>query len=103
MRPFRFFFGLSIAIILFFFVAKIFVYAFIIAAILSIAYAIIRRIRDFITYDRDGEYYIPAYDRPGIFNTVRDFRDRKEAEPLFYEDTFRRTNPVNNIHFVDIK
>ena len=103
MRPFRFFFGLSIALILFFFVAKILVYAFIIAAVLSIGYAIIRRIRDFITYDRNGDYYIPAYDQSYVQMPGRDFGKRKEAEPLFYEDSFRRTDRLNNIQFVDIK
>ena len=103
MRPFRFFFGLSIAVILFFFVARILVFAFIIAAVLSIGYAIVRRIRDFITYDRNGDYYIPSYDQSYVNKPGRDFRERNDAEPLFYEDSFSRSNQVNNIQFVDIK
>lgn len=101
MRPFRFFFGLSIAIILFLFVARILFFALIVAAVMSIIYAIFRRMKDFITYDRNGDYYFPAYNnhyssRRGNINM------NDEVEPLFSEQYSRRRNPVSNIQFVDI-
>lgn len=81
MRPFKMFFGIAIAIIVFGFLIRVAFAAFIIAAVMSIVYAIYRRVKDFVTYDRNGEYYIPK----------RQYRPRMqgqafhEVEPLFYE------------------
>ena len=97
MRPFRMFFGFAIGIILFLFVARILFFAFIIAAVMSIAYAVFRRIKDFITYDRFGEHYIPAYDnKPG-----RNINMNNEVEPLFHNDFPKRGNPIKKIQFVE--
>ena len=96
------FFGLAIGVILFLFLARIVIIAFIVAAVMSILYAMFRRIRDFITYDRNGEYYIPAYNyqHTGRERMKRNIYD--EAEPLFEDNYSRRTKPANNIQFVDI-
>lgn len=80
MRPFKMFFGLAIAIMLFFFVAKVVVVAFIAAAVMSIIYAVFRRIKDFITYDRYGEYYIKRYDHHSGLQP----RWKSHVEPLFH-------------------
>lgn len=97
MRPFRMFFGLAIGIILFLFVARILFFAFIVAAVMSIAYAIFRRIRDFITYDRFGEHYIPEYRNQHGLN----INMNNEVEPLFHNDYSKRVNPIKNIQFVE--
>lgn len=100
MRPFKIFFGLAIGVILFLFVARVVLVAFIVAAIMSIIYAAYRRIKDFVTYDRYGEYYIPAYTRRQEWN---DHLQHK-VEPLFYGSRapFQRRK-IDHIHFVEAK
>jgi hypothetical protein len=99
MKPFKMFFGLSLAIMLFFFIAKFFVFAFIAAAIMSIIYAVFRRLKDFITYDRFGEYYIKRYDAYPRVNSSWN----NEVEPLFdgIAPNYRTRNEM--IRFVDIQ
>jgi hypothetical protein len=100
MRPFKMFFGMSLAIMLFFFVAKFFVFAFIAAAIMSVIYAVFRRLKDFITYDRFGEYYVKGYDSNYRLNSNWD----QEAEPLFHGSRASKSyREVPDIHFIDIK
>ena len=96
MRPFKMFFGIAIAAILFFFVARVLIFAFIIAAIMSIVYAVFRRIRDFITYDRYGEYYIPKYQTA----RVRGY-GYNDVEPLINERYARSQEPLRQIRFID--
>jgi hypothetical protein len=81
------FFGIAIAIIVFGFVIRVAFSAFIIAAVMSIIYAIYRRVKDFITYDRYGEYYIQKQEyRPKMQGQTY-----QEVEPLFYEQAQRQT------------
>lgn len=47
MRPFRFFFALSMGLLLLFFLARFVVGALIIAAVLSTVFFVLRRMRDF--------------------------------------------------------
>lgn len=96
MRPFKMFFGLSIGIMLFLFLARVAFVAFIAAGIMSIIYAVYRRIKDFVTYDRYGEYYIQVDNRRRLEN-----RMENEVEPLFYERKSIRTTPISNIQFID--
>ena len=98
MRPFKMFFGFALAIMLFFFVAKFFVFAFIAAAIMSIIYAVFRRVKNFITYDRYGDYYIRGYETNTDFSNFR----KSQAEPLFYGDRPSRYRSNDDIRFVDI-
>lgn len=102
MRPFKMFFGLAIGVILFLFLARIVFIAFIVAAVMSILYAIFRRVREFINYDSNREYYRPAYNfqYPGRERLKRNIYD--DAEPLFEEDYSMRHKSANNIQFVDI-
>lgn len=97
MRPFRMFFGLAIGIILFLFLARVLLFAFIIAAVMSIIYAIFRRLKDFITYDRYGNHYIPEYERTSRGN----FERINETEPLFYDENPRQYRENRNIQFVE--
>ena len=92
------FFGLSIGIILFLFLARVAFAAFIMAGIMSIVYAVYRRLRDFVTYDRFGKYYIPRYDQQ--LSIQKQWNN--EVEPLFHEaGTSIRSTPVKNIQFID--
>jgi hypothetical protein len=97
MRPFKMFFGLAIGIILFLFVARVLFFAFIAAAIMSILYAIYRRVRDFISYDRYGEPYFQEYDRPYAMKQ----NWTEEAEPLFYGDYSNPHQKSRKIQFVE--
>ena len=96
MRPFKMFFGIAVGVILFLFVARIAIMAFIIAGIMSIVYAIYRRLKDFITYDRYGEYYIPEYQPQRSM-----YRLESGVEPLVYEHHPRYRRPVRNVQFID--
>ena len=96
MRPFKLFFGLSLGIILFFFVARVALLAFIIAAVMSLTYAIYRRLKDFITYDRYGNHYIPEYQA-----MPRRHAMNQPIEPLFYETSYRQRSPARNVQFID--
>ena len=98
MRPFKLFFGIAVGVILFLFIARVAILAFIIAGIMSIVYAIYRRVKDFITYDRYGEYYIPEY------RTARSrYQLDHSVEPLFHEPYQRSRGPIKNIQFIDAR
>jgi len=103
MRPFRIFFGFALGIILFLFVARILFFAFVVAAVMSIIYAIYRRVKEFITYDRNGDYYVPAYNNQYYNRRSMNNNINNEVEPLFYNDHSTRTNPINDIQFVEIR
>lgn len=81
------FFGIAVAIIVFGFVIRVAFTAFVIAAVLSIIYAVFRRLKDFVTYDRYGEPYIQKRQyQPRIQRQTY-----HEVEPLFYEQPQRQT------------
>lgn len=96
MKPFKMFFGIAIAIIIFGFIIRVAFTAFIIAAVMSIIYAIYRRMKDFITYDRFGEYYIPKRE----YQPKMQRQAYQEVEPLFYE-TAQRQTVKNNTQFFE--
>ena len=96
MRPFKMFFGLAIGIMLFLFLARIVFIAFIAAAVMSIVYAIYRRLKDFITYDRFGEYYMQGYHKESRLNS----NWKNEVEPLFYDSSPRPRSPIDNVQFI---
>ncbi len=99
MRPFKIFFGLSLAFLIFFFVAKFVIFAFIAAIILSVIYAAFRRIKDFITYDRYGAPYMKERGmRPGLAS-----RWENEAEPLFYgSQVSYHSHGSKDVRFIDL-
>ncbi len=97
MKPFRIFFGLTIGIFLFLFVARIVFFAFIAAAFMSIIYAVFRRLKNFITYDQNGEYYMQKHKfNPSYINNRND-----EVEPLFDDNTSNSRRTINNIQFIE--
>lgn len=96
MRPFKMFFGFSIAIILFMFVARIAFVAFIAAGIMSIVYAIYRRMKDFITYDRYGEPYM---ERAYSHQPRMGYNGQNRVEPLFNESIPNHRKKVHQVRF----
>jgi len=97
MRPFKMFFGMSVAVILLFFVARIAIVAFIAAAIMSVVYAFYRRIKDFISNDSYGQPYIEGYN-----NSINKSYWRKGIEPLFQEGVNSRFTPNYETIFVKV-
>jgi hypothetical protein len=95
MRPFKMFFGIAIAIIVFGFVIRVAFAAFMIAAVMSIVYAIYRRVKDFVTYDRYGKPYIKKHQ----YQPRMQGQAYHEVEPLFYEQPQRQT--VRNARFIE--
>ena len=94
MIPFKVFFCLVIGITLLLFVVRVVFFAFIVASIMSIFYAIYRRIKDFVTYDRYGEYYIKSY-----ANRRTESKWKNRVEPLFYENMAQHKNANHNLRF----
>ena len=89
------FFGLAIGIILFLFLARIVFIAFIAAGIMSLVYAVFRRLKDFITYDSYGEPYIKRYEHPNLKNHWNN-----EVEPLFPDSIPARHSSMKEIQFI---
>lgn len=74
--PFRTFFGISVGLILFFFLARVLVTAFFLAAAMSLVFFVFRKIKNFFKYMtwEEREYY----ER----NSYHKF-ERLDEEPLF--------------------
>ena len=72
MRPFKFFFAAALGVLLFFFVAKFVVIAFLIALGLTLVFSVIRRVHAFVTQERwhDHSYY-PEFEKQHL----RDYTD----------------------------
>ena len=78
-RPFKFFFGVALGLIVFFFVAKVFIAAFIAAAIMSIIYFVFQKVRNAFAYEQ------PAYEYDEYVSN-REFMYRpNRGEPLYQE------------------
>lgn len=96
MKPFKMFFGLSIAFMLFFFVAKIAIVAFIAAAIMSVIYAVFRRLKDFVTYDSYGEPYM----RRQRFDSTLPANWNQKIEPLFYTAATKQHHRIQATKYI---
>ena len=81
-QPFKYFFGVAIAVMLFFFLARVFFAAFIFAAIASTVYFIFRSIGNFFKRMswQDEEY---DFRREYAMNKNHTDWRNNEAEPLF--------------------
>ena len=87
MRPFKFFFGLSIAVILFFFVARVLIIAFVVAALLSLPFIILKKIKR-ASY-RHRRWHREYEDEDDDFLTFRD-EDENERLILDWEPKYER-------------
>ena len=93
------FFGLSIAIILFSFIARIAIVAFIAAGIMSIVYAVYRRMKDFVTYDRFGEPYMKRAYSQSHYQQRMGYNPQNRVESLFNEDISNYRKTVHKVRF----
>ena len=77
--PFRTFFGISVGLILFFFLARVLVTAFFIAVALSLVFFVFRKIKNFFKYMtwEEREYY-----ERNSFDKFDKF-EKLEDEPMF--------------------
>ncbi len=66
-----------------------------IAAAMSIIYAVYRRLRDFVTYDRFGNNYMTRHARPR-----RSHNWQNGVEPLFVESISQISRPTNNVRII---
>jgi hypothetical protein len=67
MRPFKFFFAVSLGILIFFFVAKFVVIAFLIALGFTLIFSLIKRVKSFAMREQwYDEGYHPEYDTPSL-------------------------------------
>lgn len=89
------FFGIAVAVILFSFAIRVAFTAFIIAAVMSIIYAVFRRLKDFVTYDRYGEPYMQQHQ----YQPRMQRQTYQDVEPLFYETTQRQQ--VRQTRFIE--
>jgi hypothetical protein len=97
MRPFKMFFGIAVAIIVFSFVIKVAFSAFIIAAVMSIVYAIYRRVKDFATYDRYGEPYFSKHQ----YQPKMQPQAYQKVEPLFYNNQPQRQHTMKSSRIIE--
>lgn len=95
-RPFKKIFAFSLGIMVFFLLAKVFVSALFLAALISIPYLFFRGLRSALT----SEHYQPrAYD----YNLSR---NHSGDEPLFHSDNYRDRNHFEKrptYRFVDVQ
>lgn len=97
MRPFKMFFGIAIAIIVFGFVIRVAFAAFMIAAVMSIVYAIYRRVKDFVTYDRYGEPYFSKHQ----YQPRMQAQAYQKVEPLFYSNQPQHQHARKNTRIIE--
>ncbi|MEL6867133.1 MAG: hypothetical protein AAFP19_22100 [Bacteroidota bacterium] len=93
MRPFRFFFGLSIALILFYFLARVFIAALVIAAVLSGIYYIVQKVKTALWRADDRYDYAPHRQR---------YFDDSFQEPLV-EVRRKMAEPLTDIRYIYVR
>jgi hypothetical protein len=87
MKPFKFFFALSLGVILFLFFARFAIMAFIAAAFLSFGYFLVNKVKNFfkrMDWDDDRDAIHPYYRQ----RALAAWQEREE--PLFGESQTRR-------------
>ena len=75
--PFKFFFALSIGVIVFFFLARVFVAALVMAAVLSLVFFVFRKIKNFFKYMTWEDRY-DRYQRSYQYQRNLPYWERKE-------------------------
>lgn len=100
MRPFRFFFGVSLAVILFFFLARFVVLALIAAAVFSVIFHVSRKIKNFflnLEWEED-QYYRKNINRQHELSP----RFAKSREELFYDFPNKRVDFMTDYHSINV-
>lgn len=98
MKPFKMFFGLAIALVLFFFVAKIMFIAFVVAAAASIMYAVFSRLKHYFTNGSYDNSYVGTSPQ----DSQMSYSQHNGVEPLFQEKFIRRNPKITNVQYVDV-
>jgi len=83
-HPFKFFFGLSVGLILFFFLARVFVTALFLAAAMSLVFFVFRKIKNFFKYMTWEEDYKYQDDYRNEYRNLKEFKFWEfQDEPFF--------------------
>ena len=87
MRTFKMFFALSIGVILFFFVAKVLLIAFIAAAILTLVFGALCRIK----------YHMQSHYEDRYFDHYR------RQQPLFYDEEDLDYDRLPSVYYIEVR
>ncbi len=94
MRLFKKFFAISIGVILFFFVAKVLIVAFIAAAILTLVFGGLRQLK-YRSQESHWENYSDEYDE-------RRHHPFRRKAPLFYEE-YNSYDKLADVHYIKVQ
>ena len=96
MKPFKFFFALSLGVMFFFFIARFVVAAFVIAAVMSVVFFIGRKIGNFLRtlawnghYKREWEYAKNQYRSSELPFWKEEFDLNQGNRQRMYEPSYR--------------
>jgi len=87
-HPFKFFFGLSLGVIVFFFVARVVVFALIMAAALSLLFFVGRKIKNFfkyMTWEEEYDSYRDDYRKDFYQKRNLPYWEREEEDLSFFD------------------
>lgn len=87
--PFKFFFAFSIGVIVFFFLARVFVAALVMAAVLSLVFFVFRKIKNFFKYMTWEDRY-DRYQRSYQYQRNLPYWEREEDTLFDLRETRRR-------------
>lgn len=101
MKPFRFFFGVSLALILFFFLARFVIWAMIAAAIMSIVFHLSRKVMNFfrnLSWEENDHYR-------GAFRNQYEFSPRysRTSEELFYNSPKKKAEFFEDYRTITVR
>ena len=101
MRPFRFFFGVSLAVIMFFFFARFVVMALIAAAVFSVIFHVSRKVKNFLLNLRweEDDYYLGELKRQHVLSPPYSQR----SEDLFYDRPSRISDYMMDYHTIKVQ
>ena len=87
-HPFKFFFGLSLGVIVFFFLARVVVFALIMAAALSLLFFVGRKIKNsfkYMTWEDEYDHYRGDYRRDFYRKRNLPYWEREEEDLSFFD------------------
>lgn len=101
MRPFRFFFALSLGLILFFFLARVFILALILAAVLSVMFLVVKKIRELFQTRYWEDYEYEDYEEDYGYDT--ELPRYSYRDELILDDYDRSYPPLANVRYIEVK
>lgn len=89
-HPFKFFFGLSLGVIVLFFLARVFVLALFFAAAMSLVYFVLRKIKNFFRYMTwEDQKYAYQDNFQNEFQNLKEFHFWKHHDEPFFDNQER--------------